>query len=155
MAMKMRQSLAEFERAFVEEAWDERDRREALRRQAATRSRTRRIERQHKRGSWRFAALVLVLIATAVAVTVAMFETLYIVMGESLREFGLRRTRAGRPPSVRPASSARCRPRLADRDRSPKAQREFRAPPGSPGRPPCGRPGCRAGPESRCGPSRP
>jgi len=81
MAMKMRQSLAEFERAFVEEAWDERDRREALRRQAATRSRTRRIERQHKRGSWRFAALVLMLIATAVAVTVAMFETLYIVMG--------------------------------------------------------------------------
>jgi anti-sigma-K factor RskA len=81
MAMKMRQSLAEFERAFVEEAWDERDRREALRRQAAARSRHRRIERQHKRGSWRFAALVLMLIATAVAVTIAMFETLYIVMG--------------------------------------------------------------------------
>jgi len=81
MAMRMRQSLAEFERAFVEEAWDEQERREALRRQAAARSRNRRIERQHKRGSWRFAALVLVLIATAVAVTVAMFETLYIVMG--------------------------------------------------------------------------
>jgi hypothetical protein len=39
------------------------------------------VERQHKRGSWRFAALVLTLIATAVGVTVAMFETLYLVLG--------------------------------------------------------------------------
>ena len=81
MALRMRQSLAELERAFVEEAWDERDRREALRRQAAMRSRRRRIERQQKRGSLRFAALVLVLIATAALVIVAMFETLYRVMG--------------------------------------------------------------------------
>jgi hypothetical protein len=81
VALRMRQSLAELERAFVEEAWDERDRREALRRQAAMRSRRRRIERQHKRGSFRFAALVLVLIATAALVTIAMFETLYRVMG--------------------------------------------------------------------------
>jgi anti-sigma-K factor RskA len=80
MALRMRQSLAELERAFVEEAWDERDRREALRREAAARSRRRWIERQHKHGSWRFAVLVLMLIATAVAVTIAMFETLYLVM---------------------------------------------------------------------------
>jgi hypothetical protein len=80
MAMRMRQSLAELERAFVEEAWEERDRRDALRREAAARSRKRRIARAHKRGSWRFAVLVFVLIATAVAVTVAMFETLYLVM---------------------------------------------------------------------------
>jgi hypothetical protein len=80
MAMRMRQSLAELERAFVEEAWEERDRREALRREAAMRSRRRRIQRAHKRGSWRFAALVLVLIATAVGVTVAMFETLYLLL---------------------------------------------------------------------------
>jgi len=81
MALRMRQSLSELERAFVEEAWEERDRREALRRQAVARSQRRRIERQHKRSSWRFFALVLVLIATAVGVTVAMFETLYLVMG--------------------------------------------------------------------------
>ena len=81
MALRMRQSLADLERAFVEEAWDERDRREALRRQAAQRSRYRRIQRQHKRSSWRFAALVFVLIATAVGVTVAMFETLYLILG--------------------------------------------------------------------------
>ena len=80
MALRMRQSLADLERAFVEEAWEERDRREALRRQAVARSRKRRIQRAHKRGSWRFAALVFVLIATAMAVTVAMFETLYLVM---------------------------------------------------------------------------
>ena len=81
MALRMRQSLSELERAFVEEAWEERDRREALRRQAVARSQRRRIERQHKHSSWRFFALVLVLIATAVGVTVAMFETLYLVMG--------------------------------------------------------------------------
>ena len=80
MALRMRQSLAELERAFVEEAWEERDRRDALRREAAARSRRRRLDRAHKRGSWRFAALVFVLVATAAAVTVAMFETLYLVM---------------------------------------------------------------------------
>ena len=81
MALRMRQSLADLERAFVEEAWEERDRREALREAAAHRSRRRRLERQHKRGSWRFAVLVFVLIATAVGVTVAMFETLYLILG--------------------------------------------------------------------------
>ena len=81
MALRMRQSLADLEHAFVEEAWEERDRREQLRRQAVQRSQRRRIERQHKRGSWRFAALVLMLIATAVGVTVAMFEALYLVLG--------------------------------------------------------------------------
>jgi hypothetical protein len=80
MALRMRQSLADLERAFVEEAWDERDRREALRRQAASRSRKRRVERQHKAGKTRFVILVLVLLATAVLVTIAMFETLYRVM---------------------------------------------------------------------------
>jgi hypothetical protein len=76
----MRQSLADLERAFVEEAWEERDRREELRRQAARRSRVRRVERQHKAGKARFVLLVLMLLGTAVLVTVAMFETLYRVM---------------------------------------------------------------------------
>jgi len=81
MALRMRQSLAELERAFVEESAEDAERRDALRRQAAARSRRRALERQRKHGSLRFAALMLVLIATAVLVTVAMFETLYIVMG--------------------------------------------------------------------------
>ena len=37
--------------------------------------------RTHKRSSMRFALLVLTLIATAVVVTIAMFQTLYYVMG--------------------------------------------------------------------------
>jgi hypothetical protein len=81
MTRKMRQSLDEFERAFVEETQVDRARRESLRRTAVMRSRQRRLARVHKRGTLRFCVLVLVLIATAVIVTVAMFQTLYVVMG--------------------------------------------------------------------------
>jgi len=79
--MRMRQSLAELERAFVEEVYDDRDRRDALRRSAAQRARQRRVEKVHKRGSVRFAMLAVGLIATAVGVTIAMFEMLYYVLG--------------------------------------------------------------------------
>ncbi len=81
MATKMRQTLDDFERAFVEETHSDRARRESLRRKAVLRSRQRVIERQHKRGTARFIVLVLALIATAVVVTIAMFQTLYVVMG--------------------------------------------------------------------------
>ncbi len=81
MATRMRQSLADFERAFHEETHEDRVRRESLRRRAAMRTQQRRIERTHKHGTARFVVLVLVLIATAVIVTVAMFQTLYVVMG--------------------------------------------------------------------------
>jgi hypothetical protein len=77
----MRQSLDEFEQAFVEETHVDRVRRESLRRKAALRARQRNLERVHKRGTARFIVLVLMLIATAVIVTIAMFQTLYIVMG--------------------------------------------------------------------------
>ena len=77
----MRQSLAQLERAFIEESQVDRQRREALRRQAAARSRQRQVELERKRSTLRFVALVLTLIATAVIVTVAMFQTLYIVLG--------------------------------------------------------------------------
>ena len=79
--MKMRQSLAQIERAFIEESQADRARREALRRQAAARSRRRQIDKVQKHSTMRFVALVLTLIATAVIVTVAMFQTLYIVLG--------------------------------------------------------------------------
>ena len=81
MATRMRQSLDEFEQAFVEETHVDRVRRESLRRKAALRARQRNLERVHKRGTLRFVILVLMLIATAVVVTIAMFQTLYIVMG--------------------------------------------------------------------------
>ncbi len=77
----MRQSPDEFERAFVEETHVDRVRRESLRRKAVLRSRQRNLAKVHKRGTARFVVLVLMLIATAVIVTIAMFQTLYVVMG--------------------------------------------------------------------------
>ncbi|MBB4661752.1 hypothetical protein [Conexibacter arvalis] len=79
--MKVRQSLAQFEQAFYEEAALDRSRRERLASKAAHRTRQRELEKIHKRGSIRYVLLVLTLIATAVVVTIAMFETLYLVMG--------------------------------------------------------------------------
>ena len=79
--MRMRQSLAQLERAFVEEIQLDRDRRELLRQKAAQRSRRRQRERAIKRGSTRFVVLVAVLVLTAVVVTVGMFETLYYLLG--------------------------------------------------------------------------
>lgn len=81
MATRLRQSLRDFEDAFVEQARADRLRRERVVRDVAARSTSRRLERQHKHGTLRFVMLVLLLIATAVIVTIAMFETLYIVMG--------------------------------------------------------------------------
>lgn len=81
MSLRMRQSLDAFEHAFHQETEADRARRERLRRAAVARSRNRRIDEARKRSSLRFALLVLVLLITAVGVTVAMFETLYAVMG--------------------------------------------------------------------------
>jgi hypothetical protein len=81
MAMKMRQSLAQLEQEFRHETQLDRSRRESLRRHAAARSRTRNRQRQQRRSSMRFWVLVGSLIATAVVVTVAMFETLYYLLG--------------------------------------------------------------------------
>ena len=77
----MRQSLAQLERAFVDEMEQDRDAAARLQRETALRARKRQIEKTHKRGSMRFGLLYLILVATAVLVTVAMFETLYYVMG--------------------------------------------------------------------------
>ena len=79
--MKMRQSLAQLEQEFRHEVQLDRSRRENLRRRAVVRSRKRTHERELKRSSMRFWVLVFSLIATAVIVTVAMFETLYYLLG--------------------------------------------------------------------------
>ena len=79
--MRMQRSLAQFERAFREEAEESVARRERLRRQAVQRSRQRRIERVHKAGTARFIGLALAILATAVLVTVVMFETLALLVG--------------------------------------------------------------------------
>jgi len=81
MAMKMRQSLAQLEQEFRHETQLDRSRRETLRRHAARRSRLRTHQRRRKRSSLRYWMLVLSLIATALIVTAAMFETLYRLLG--------------------------------------------------------------------------
>jgi membrane glycosyltransferase len=77
----MRQSLAQLEQEFRHEMQQDRRRREHLRRHAVLRSRKRTVERERKKSSLRFWLLVLSLIATAVIVTIAMFETLYYLLG--------------------------------------------------------------------------
>jgi cell division septal protein FtsQ len=77
----MRQSIAEWERAFAKEATLDRHRRDSLRRTTEQRAFKREVERRHKRGSVRFVLLVLTLILTAVVVTVVMFRTLYLLLG--------------------------------------------------------------------------
>jgi hypothetical protein len=79
--MKMRQSLAEWERAFVKEISLDRRRRDSLRRAAEQRTLQREVARRQKRGSVRFTLLVLTLIMTAAIVTVVMFRTLYLLLG--------------------------------------------------------------------------
>jgi hypothetical protein len=77
----MRQSLADWEQAFVKEISLDRHRRASLRRTAEQRTLKREVDRRHKRGSMRFVLLVLTLIVTAAVVTVVMFRTLYLLLG--------------------------------------------------------------------------
>ena len=81
MALRMRQSFAEFEAAFHEETVEERLRRERLRKEAAERSRMRRAHALQKRGNMNFWVLVLVILATTTVVTIAMFQTLSLLIG--------------------------------------------------------------------------
>ena len=77
----MRQSLAQFEAAFHEQAVEDRLLREEVRHTVTRRARVRRAERVQKHGTLRFLALVTVIVATAVIVTIVMFETLARVAG--------------------------------------------------------------------------
>ena len=79
--MRMKQSIAQFEQEFLEEAEEMVARRERLRREAAQRSRVRRKERVQKQGKLRFALLGVSIVLTAVVVTIAMFETLALLAG--------------------------------------------------------------------------
>ena len=81
--MRMRQSLAQLERAFHEESAEDRARRERLRLEATERSRARRKHRVERRGTVRFIGLVLSILATTVIVTVVMFQTLALLIAGS------------------------------------------------------------------------
>ena len=77
----MTQTIDDFESALAEQARLERQLAEHRVRQATVRTRRRHIEKQNRRSTMRFVALVLTLLATAVLVTIAMFQALYLVMG--------------------------------------------------------------------------
>jgi cytochrome c-type biogenesis protein CcmH/NrfG len=79
--MRMRQSLAQLEREFEQEAVLERDRGEQLRRRAVQRTRVRRRERIEKHQKLRFLMLLASIALTVVVVTWAMFQTLAWLMG--------------------------------------------------------------------------
>jgi cell division septal protein FtsQ len=81
MALRARQSLWKIEEEFRDQMQLDQRRSEMLRRTAVQRTRKRRREREKARSSVRFWLLVLSLIVTAVGVTVAMFETLYYLLG--------------------------------------------------------------------------
>ena len=77
----MRQSLAQLEEEFRHQVVQERTDSKRLQRDVHVRSRKRNIMREKKRSTMRYWVLVAVLVATAVGVTVAMFETLYLLLG--------------------------------------------------------------------------
>jgi hypothetical protein len=78
--MRMRQSIAELEREFARATSLERRRSASLWRSTAHRKLRREAYRRRKRGSVRFFVLVFTLITTAIAVTAAMFTTLYLLL---------------------------------------------------------------------------
>ena len=79
--MRMRQSIADIEEQFFEEINEDRERQARLRRHAEQRSRRRRAVKTQRQGSLCFAIVLLTLLATAIVVAIAMFQTLYYVMG--------------------------------------------------------------------------
>ena len=79
--MRMRQSLDDFEQAYVAQLHADRRRQDAAIKRTEQRKRTRIANRTNRHGTLRFVLLVLAMIATAVIVTLVMFRTLYVVMG--------------------------------------------------------------------------
>ena len=79
--MRMRQSLDHYEAAFREAAAASVQRRERLRREAAQRSRVRRVEKTHKHGTLRFIGLIATIVVTTIVVTWVMFQVLATVAG--------------------------------------------------------------------------
>lgn len=74
--MRMRQSFAEFERAFHEHTHSDRARRRQVRQDAITRTKARHRERHVQSQFRRYVTLIVTLVATVVLVSIAMFETL-------------------------------------------------------------------------------
>jgi len=80
MSLRMRQSISDLEDEFHDEMQRAQVRDEQMRRNAVQRTRVRTRARRRRRSSIRYWLLVLSLVATAVGVTVAMFETLHYLL---------------------------------------------------------------------------
>lgn len=78
--MKMRQSVAEFERAFLEHTHLDRSRRHEVRAEAIKRTKVRHREQHEQHQFRRFITLLVVLTATVVVVSWAMFQVLSMIM---------------------------------------------------------------------------
>lgn len=78
--MKMRQSVAEFERAFHAHTHSDRKRRHEVRAEAIKRTKTRHRERHEQHQFRRFITLMVVLTATVVLVSWGMFQVLSMLM---------------------------------------------------------------------------
>jgi hypothetical protein len=82
VAVRMDQSLVEFERAFADQIKEERRAATLVQAKVAHREKQRQVEVVNRQGTLRYIGLVLTLIATAVIVTVVMFKVLYLVLGQ-------------------------------------------------------------------------
>lgn len=81
VAVRMDQSLIEFEKAFADQIQQERRQASLVHAKVAHRTKQRQVEHVNRQGARRFLVLALTLIATAVIVTVVMFKALYWVLG--------------------------------------------------------------------------
>ena len=79
--MRMRRSLDHFDEAWEQQAREEEERKARLRRQAAERAKARQRQRVQKGGNLRFLGLAAAIFATAVIVTIVMFQTLALLIG--------------------------------------------------------------------------
>lgn len=81
VAVRMDQSLVDFEQAFADQIQQERRAASLVHAKVAHRTKQRQVEHVNRQGARRFLVLALTLIATAVIVTVVMFKALYWVLG--------------------------------------------------------------------------
>lgn len=78
--MKMRRSVAEFERAFLEHTQEGRSERHEVRSEAIKRTKVRHREQHEQHQFRRFLTLIVVLTATIVLVSWGMFQVLSMIM---------------------------------------------------------------------------
>lgn len=81
MAVRLQQSLTEFERAFEDQIRAERQAAIRVHEKVAHRATQRQLDTVNRRGTLRFLGLVATLLTTATLVTLVMFRVLYLVLG--------------------------------------------------------------------------